>query len=144
MAAGHVPRQPVRLLWRGTAAAMIDYSKLRFGKGTPRVILKMAKATLKAQTERACRKLVDQRDGRKCFFPKCRAYAGSKHHIVASSVRGSRIWRTDDIVSACETHHRLFKAGLIRTTGNPDIKHDLRVHVTPLGRAHGITVPKVA
>ena len=122
----------------------IDYRGARFPKPTPRVILKMAKVTAQRQAERACRKLVDQRDGRRCFFPTCRSYAGSKHHIVASSVRGSRVWRTDDIVSACEKHHRLFKAGLIRTTGNPDIKHDLRVHVTPLGRAHGITVPKVA
>lgn len=118
----------------------IDYSALRFSKGTPRIIERRRKQLDRAAEERACRQAVDQRDGRRCFFPNCRAHASEKHHIRPSSVRGKRIWQTNDILSACAEHHRWFKAGLIQVSGNPD-RGPVRVVVTRLGEEAGIRIP---
>ncbi len=123
---------------------MIDYRGARFPKPIPRVVLKMAKATLSSKRERACRKDVDRRDRRVCFYPTCRSYASDKHHILPTSLRGSRVWLTADILSSCRLHHQWFKAGLIRVAGNPDVKHSIRVRLTALGRAAKLKVPKVA
>lgn len=98
----------------------IDYTGFLFGKGTPRVAVKLKKQRDISAAERACRIAVDKRDGRRCFFPQCRTPASEKHHITPSSVRGKRIWITSDILSACAAHHRYFKSGLIRVEGNPD------------------------
>lgn len=118
----------------------IDYSGFKYGKGTPRVAAKREKKLDLAADERACRKKVDQRDRRQCFFPGCKVRANEKHHILSSSVRGQRIWQTDDIVSACTEHHRWFKAGLISVAGNPD-KGPVTVMLTRLGLVNGIKVP---
>lgn len=119
---------------------MIDYSALAFPKGRPRVAVKRAAKKDLAAEERACRAKVDKRDKRRCFFPKCKAYAGEKHHIVASSVRGKREWATNDILSSCTEHHRWFKAGLITVKGNPD-RGPVQVAVTALGAKESIVVP---
>lgn len=115
----------------------IDYSQLAFPKGQPRIVDRIQrKADLKAE-EMACRKAVDLRDKRKCFYPRCKAVASDKHHIVPSSVRGQRRWRTDDILSACAEHHRYFKAGLIRVEGNPDTG-PVKVFLTQMGIEAGL------
>lgn len=119
---------------------MIDYTGFAFPKGTPRVVTRLEKKRDLAAEERACRKAVDTRDGRRCFFPRCRTSASEKHHIRPSSVRGKRVWITSDILSACPDHHRLFKAGLIRVEGNPD-HGPVRVVLTKLGEEAGIKVP---
>jgi hypothetical protein len=59
---------------------------------------------------------------------------------VPSSIRGKRVWRTDDIASACREHHDWFKAQLIAVSGNPD-KGPLKVTLTKLGREAGIRIP---
>ena len=120
---------------------MIDYSGFQFGKGQPRIVAKLQKRSVLAAEERACRAAVDARDGRRCFWPTCQKPAGEKHHLVARSVRGKTEWRSDGIVSACSEHHRLFKAGLIYTTGNPD-RGRVSVHLTALGQQAGIRVPR--
>ncbi len=121
---------------------MIAYRGFKFAKPLPRIVSKMAKATLKRQTERACRKEVDRRDSRRCAFPKCRKYANEKHHILPRSRGG--LWVSENILSLCSLHHQFLTAGLLRTTGNPDVKDSLRVHVTALGIASGVKLPKVA
>lgn len=119
----------------------IDYSLFTFSKGTPRVAVKIAKQRDAAKEERDCREAVDKRDGRRCFFPACRVVATEKHHILSRSVRGKTIWRTDDILSACQKHHRMFKAGLIKVEGNPD-KGPVTVLLTKLGEKAEIRIPK--
>jgi hypothetical protein len=126
----------------GASTMPIEYDKLFFNKGTPRVALKMARATLKAKAERECRIAVDRRDGRRCFVFGCRKYAREKHHIVKRSQGGP--WITSNILSACTPHHQYLTAGLIRTSGNPDVKDDLQVHLTALGKAAKISIPKRA
>ncbi len=121
---------------------MIEYRGFKFAKGEPRIVSKMAKATLKRQTERACRKAVDRRDSRRCAVPRCRKFASEKHHILPRSRGG--VWLSDNIISLCTKHHQWLTAGLLRTTGNPDVQDDLRVYVTALGHDAGITIPKVA
>lgn len=110
-------------------------------KHRPRVLTAQDKAKALAKQERDCRAQVDARDKRQCFFPRCKAHAGEKHHIVSRSVRGHTMWQSDDIVSACTEHHRWFKAGLIRTTGNPD-RGPVKVYATELGRREGVVVPR--
>ena len=102
--------------------------------------VKLEKKRELAAEERACRQKVDARDKRRCFFPGCKKHAGEKHHILASSVRGRRIWRSDDILSSCTEHHRWFKAGLIEVAGNPD-RGPVKVLRTALGKAEGIQIP---
>jgi hypothetical protein len=115
----------------------IDYEGFGFPKAQPRIVDRIQrKADLKAE-EVACRKAVDLRDKRRCFYPRCKAVASEKHHIVSSSVRGQRRWRSDDIVSACAEHHRYFKAGLIRVEGNPDTG-PVKVFLTKLGQDAGL------
>ncbi len=121
---------------------MIDYRGFKLGKGTPHIVSKMAKAALKRQTERACRKDVDRRDSRRCAFPRCRKFAHEKHHILPRSRGG--LWISSNIISLCSLHHQFLTAGLLRTTGNPDVKDSLRVHLTALGIASGVKLPKVA
>jgi hypothetical protein len=106
----------------------------------PRVVAKRDRKLDLAAEERAARKAVDARDHHRCFFPRCRAYAGEKHHVTARSVRGKTIWRTDDLLSACSVHHGWFKAQLIRVKGNPD-RGPVTVQLTVLGRKSGIRVP---
>lgn len=108
----------------------------------PRAVEKIEEQRIQKAQERACRIAVDKRDKHRCFFPGCKVRAGEKHHIVASSVRGKRIWQTDDILSACGTHHSWFKAGLIRTIGNPD-DGPVQVYLTKLGRQAKIRMPKL-
>jgi hypothetical protein len=117
----------------------MDYSGLPFPK-RPRILDRIAYKRQREADERACRRTVDQRDGRRCFFPACRAFASEKHHIVPSSVRGKRLWVTSDILSSCPEHHQWFKAGLIRVVGNPD-QGPVRVVLTALGLLAGIKVP---
>ena len=126
----------------------IDYSVFEgvgITKGRPRAVTKKARDAQREKEERAARQAVDRRDQRVCFFPKCKTYAGEKHHIRASSLRGKRVWLTADLLSACTKHHRLFNAGLIGVTGNPDIQAGqrgaLKVYVTILGTAEGIRLP---
>lgn len=123
---------------------MIDYTDetiFAFPKGEPRQVAKIKKASDLAKEERECRAKVDARDKRRCFFPSCRSAATEKHHIVARSVRGKTVWRTDDILSACNKHHKWFKAGLIRVEGNPDVA-PVKVFLTTLGEKAGIRVPE--
>ena len=120
---------------------MIQYEGFMFPKGQPRIVAKLQKRATLAAEERACRAAVDARDGRRCFWPGCSKPAGEKHHLIARSVRGKTEWRSDGIVSACSEHHRLFKAGLIYTTGNPD-RGRVQVHLTALGQQAGLRVPR--
>ena len=120
---------------------MIDYSILSLPKGVPRVVDRIQKKRELEKQTRDCRRAVDARDHRRCFFPGCRAFAGSKHHILARSLQGR--WHTRNILSACEPHHRYFKAGLITVVGNPD-RGPVRVTVTSLGHAAGLRVPRRA
>lgn len=122
---------------------MIQWHKLKHAKGLPRIMLQMAKATIAQAQERKVRAQVYARDRRRCFFPGCRRAATELHHIEPSSLRGRRVWQTEDLLSACRQHHAFFKSGLIRVTGNPDRK-TLKVHVTTLGRQAGLRIPKVA
>ncbi len=116
------------------------YNACAFAKGKPRAVIKIDKKADLAKEERECRAKVDARDKRQCFFPGCRRTATDKHHIVSRSVRGTTVWRTNDILSACKKHHDWFKAGLIRTTGNPD-RGPVTVHRTKLGKEARIRVP---
>jgi hypothetical protein len=109
-------------------------------KGAPRFVEQIDKKRAVAKEERDCRAKVDARDKRRCFFPCCKAYANEKHHITSRSVRGKTIWCSDDILSACTEHHRMFKAGLIWTKGNPD-RGPVKVFATALGKAAGIRIP---
>jgi hypothetical protein len=109
-------------------------------KPIPRVLDRIEQKRELAATERACRKAVDARDQRRCFFPNCRAFANEKHHIQPRSLGGR--WQTWNILSACTHHHRWFKAGLIEVAGNPD-KRRVRVLTTALGARGGILVPEV-
>lgn len=115
----------------------IDYTGFALPKGQPRIVDRIQRKAELAAEERACRKAVDARDQRRCFYPGCKTSASEKHHIVPSSVRGQRRWRTDDILSACPVHHRYFKAGLIRVEGNPD-KGPVKVFLTKLGVDAGL------
>lgn len=117
------------------------YANAPFPKHRPRVLVKADAKRDAAKEERECRAAVDRRDGRRCFFPRCKKRAAEKHHIQSSSTRGTRVWRTEDILSACHAHHALFKAGLIRVEGNPD-HAPVRVLATALGVAEGIVVPE--
>lgn len=119
----------------------IDFTGFAFPKGTPRAAVKLTNERDAKAEERACRKAVDARDQHRCFLPGCKVRASEKHHIVSSSVRGKRIWRSDDIVSACGTHHSWVKAGLIRISGNPD-RGPVTVEPTALGLEAGIRIPK--
>ena len=119
----------------------IDYSVLPLSKGVPRVVDRIQKKRDLAQQERDCRRAVDARDHRRCFWPRCRAYAMSTHHVIARSLLGR--WRSENILSACEPHHRYFKAGLITVIGNPD-HGPVRVKLTSLGKAAGLRVPRRA
>ncbi len=120
----------------------IEYRDFKFAKPLPRIVAKMAKAALKRQTERACRKDVDRRDSRRCAVTNCRKFAGEKHHILPRSRGG--LFISSNILSLCTLHHQFLTAGLLRTTGNPDVKDSLRVHLTALGIASGVKLPKVA
>lgn len=119
----------------------IDYSGFKFHKGTPRAVSKLERQREAAKEERDCRAAVDARDQHRCFFPRCRTKATEKHHILSRSVRGQTIWRTDDILSACQEHHRWFKAALITVSGNPD-KGPVQVALTSLGEAANIRIPE--
>ena len=87
-------------------------------KPRPRILDKAEKKRAAAAQERACRKAVDARDHRRCFFPDCKAYASEKHHIQRRSDGGQ--WITSNILSACREHHALFKAHGITVRGNPE------------------------
>lgn len=122
----------------------IDYTNpaiFAFPKGTPRAASKIERKRDAAKEERECRAKVDARDKHKCFFPRCRKRANEKHHMVSSSVRGARVWRTDDILSACTEHHSWFKAGLIAVAGNPDVA-PVVVSLTKLGEDAKIRIPE--
>jgi hypothetical protein len=119
----------------------IDYSLFRFSKGQPRVLGKMLRERVADKAERECRAKVDARDGRQCFFPRCRIKASDKHHIVARSLGGK--WTTGNIASACRRHHDWFKAGLIRVEGNPN-RGPLTVVLTKLGEDAKIRIPSRA
>lgn len=116
----------------------IDYSGMRFSKGTPRVVVKMQKARLADAVETKCRKKVNRRDGGRCFFPRCKTRASDKHHVRPRSLGGA--WTSSNILSSCRVHHDWFKAQLIRISGNPDRK-TVKVHLTTLGKEAGIRVP---
>lgn len=120
---------------------MIEWTGFRFPKGQPRVVAKIEKARTAAQEERDCRAKVDARDGRRCFVDGCRLKATEKHHIVSRSVRGKTEWNSSDILSACQRHHSMFKAGLIRVEGNPDVAR-VKVFLTALGTAAKIKLPR--
>lgn len=108
-------------------------------KGRPRVLDRVEQKRALEKQERDCRRVVDARDHRQCFFPTCRAFAGHKHHIQPRSLGGR--WQTFNILSACQAHHRWFKAGLIRVCGNPD-DGPVTVQLTTLGKDSGLTIPK--
>jgi hypothetical protein len=106
-------------------------------KPLPRVIDRIAQKRALAQQERDCRRKVDARDHRQCFVKSCGIWANEKHHILARSLGGR--WQTWNILSACTTHHRWFKAGLIRVHGNPDLR-PVTVSLTALGIRAGIQI----
>lgn len=107
-------------------------------KPIPRVLDRVEQKRAMAQQERDCRRAVDARDHRGCFFPTCRAFADEKHHVQARSLGGT--WQTANILSACAMHHRWFKAGLIRVVGNPD-DGPVTVKPTDLGRRLKVKIP---
>ena len=119
----------------------IDWGSLLFPKSGPRVVDEITAKRDAAREERLCRAAVDARDKRRCFFPGCNVYSNEKHHIVSSSVRGKRLWKTDDILSCCHQHHSWFKGGLIRVEGNPD-RGPVTVKLTALGVKAKITIPE--
>jgi hypothetical protein len=96
----------------------IDWSLFRFGKGTPRSVVKIAKDRAAKAQETRTRKKVDKRDKHRCFYPNCRVPACHKHHQIYRSKGGT--WTADNIVSGCNKHHRWVHDGLIRLVGNPD------------------------
>jgi hypothetical protein len=117
---------------------MIDYSVLKFGKGTPRAVAKMEKDRAAEAKEQKCRDKVNASDGHRCFFPGCRTRSSDKHHVRPRSLLGA--WVSSNILSACRRHHDWFKAGLIRVEGNPD-RRPVRVGLTGLGAQAGLRVP---
>lgn len=118
---------------------MIQWHRLAFGKGLPRVMLQMAKATIANAKERKVRATVYARDRRRCFFPSCRRSSVDLAHIKARSLGG--LFISSNLVSSCRQHHRFHHAGLITITGNPDRK-SLKVRITDLGRQAGIRLPR--
>lgn len=117
---------------------MIDYSVLKFNKGTPREIVRLERRRASKTTERRIREKVNDRDQRRCFWIGCRDVAYHKHHKVYRS-RGGK-WETENIVSGCALHHRWVHKGLIRLIGNPDVA-PLEIELTKLGREARIRVP---
>ena len=117
---------------------MIDYSRLAFPKGLPRVVARLRRDREEAAEERACRLAVNARDRHRCFFPGCRTLASERHHVRPRSLGGR--WETANIVSSCAKHHRWFHGGLIQITGNPD-QGPVRVRLTTLGEQAGIVIP---
>lgn len=117
---------------------MIDWHGFAHPKPRPRVVDRIAQKRDLAAKERACRKAVDARDHRRCFYPGCKAYASDKHHIVARSQMGR--WVTSNIISGCHLHHSYFKAGLIAVQGNPD-HGPVKVRLTALGQREGLKLP---
>lgn len=118
---------------------MIDYSLLKFSKGTPRSVERLARRRTVKAAERKVRDKVNVRDGHTCFWPRCHELAFHKHHQVYRS-RGGK-WATDNIVSGCGLHHRWVHDQLIRLIGNPD-KPPLEIELTTLGRQARIRIPK--
>ncbi len=120
---------------------MIAYHRLKFGKGLPKILLKMAKAKIEEAKERTVRAQVYARDRRRCFFPGCRRSSVDLHHVKPRSLGGR--FEPANLVSSCRSHHQWVTAGLIRLSGSPQ-KRTIKVRITDLGRQAGIRVPKVA
>ncbi len=118
---------------------MIAWQKLKLPKPLPRILVKMAKATLQDAQERQVRQQVYQRDGLRCFYPSCRRRPTDMAHIKARSLGGKFV--SSNLLRACRAHHQQYDGGLLRLTGNPD-RHTLKVHVTELGRLAGIRLPR--
>ena len=114
------------------------YRSCAFPKSS-RVVERLEKKRAADRLERKVREAVDVRDNHRCFFPQCKVRASDKHHVAARSLGGK--WTTRNILSACRKHHDLFKAGLIRVTGNPD-NGPVTVTLTALGKAAKIRVPE--
>jgi hypothetical protein len=100
-------------------------------KGPPRVLVKAAKDRREAAHDRRVRAEVNRRDGFACFWPTCKTRASDRHHIQPKSLGGP--FESWNLLSACRKHHDYFKAGLVRVSGNPDVKGSLRVFVTQRG-----------
>lgn len=96
----------------------ISYSLFKFDKGRPKALVTRAKKAAAAAEERACRKLVDQRDGRRCRYPTCCKRATQKHHLVKRSQLGR--WVTANICSLCPEHHMMIHDGKLKVSGNAD------------------------
>jgi hypothetical protein len=116
----------------------IEWHRLKYSKGTPRVVAKLWADRLAQVVEEECRARVNRRDGYRCFFPQCKRRVSDRHHVRPRSLGGR--WISRNILSSCRLHHDWFKAQLIRISGNPDRK-TVRVHLTPLGKEAGIRVP---
>jgi hypothetical protein len=121
---------------------VIDYHRLPFGKGLPRIVVKMAKATTARAEERHVRMEVGARDRRKCCVHGCRRLSTDLHHIRPRSLGG--LFESRNLTSTCRLHHQWITAGLLRVSGNPNSKRGVKVSVTSLGRHAGLRIWKIA
>jgi 5-methylcytosine-specific restriction endonuclease McrA len=121
---------------------MIDYHALKFGKGLPRIVVKMAKARIQATHEQKIRLDIGARDRRRCCVPGCRRLSTDLHHIRPRSLGG--LFESRNLSSVCRLHHQWITAGLLRVSGNPNSKKGVKVSVTSLGRHAGLRIWKIA
>ena len=98
----------------------IDYSGFAIPKGEPRIVEKVRKQKLDAQSERACRAAVKARDKGRCRVPGCSNRDTEMHHVIPRS-RSSRLkWHTGNNCLLCKAHHGLRHAGKIQVSGDAD------------------------
>lgn len=98
----------------------IDYTGFTFGKGTPRVIDRIAQKASVAKQERDCRLAVKARDKGRCRVPSCKATSVHLHHVTFRSQGGK--WQSCNIVSLCVQHHQFVHAGLLSISGDADAR----------------------
>jgi len=98
----------------------IDYSVLKWSKGSPRVVEQRAKRLTLAEQERQARAIVRQRDHGKCKVPGCKDAATHLHHVVYRSKSKRLKWAPENLVSLCAGHHGLIHAGRITVTVQAD------------------------
>src|ERR1035437_9117818 len=91
---------------------------LKYPKARPRVLDRIEQKEALGKIERACRKAVDLRDGRRCRYPLCGVKSQHKHHLVKRSQGGK--WQPSNVINLCAFHHALIHAGTIGVSGTAE------------------------
>lgn len=100
----------------------VDYSVLRFPKGSPKVLVAKAKAKAEdSEWARVCR-LVDARDKRRCQVTGAVLTAGAvdgwsaleRHHLEYRSANKSRRFTATNVLTTSRAVHQLLHGGALR------------------------------